>query len=697
MTGMARAFRTSAGDAFQPGVQVRSNGSNFCIFSRRSTRVWLNLYESENSATPAQVIELDPNENRTYFFWHVFVHGAGPGLHYTWQTDGPPASPEHGYCFDPAAELLDPWARCISDKYWNRARAIDGDRARTSIRAIVPPTEEYDWEGDKPVNHLLQDSVIYEMHVGGFTRHPSAQVEHPGTFGGVIEKIPYLESLGITDVELLPVMAFDEQDVPAATAVRGLTNYWGYSPVAFYAPHPGYAAAQDVRREFRDMVKALHKAGIGVILDVVFNHTAEGNHEGPVISQKGFANEVFYHLDPDDRRRYRDYTGCGNTVNCNHPLVTQFLVQCVEYWVREMHVDGFRFDLASAMARGEDGEIMQHAPVLWSIEFSDVLTRTKLIAEAWDAAGADLVGNFPGFRWAEWNGHYRDVIRRVVRGDKGLIAQAASRISGSSDLFQSEGGLPINSINFITCHDGFTLLDLVSFDNKHNEQNGEGGVDGHSENYSWNCGHEGVTTDCKILDLRNRQARNFIAILLLSQGVPMILAGDEVLRTQAGNNNAYCHDNELGWFDWGLVEQNNDMLRFTREMIALRKRHASLRRNRFLTGAISAKEGLPDVQWYGDALEEPDWHDSDAQAFAFTLAGVDRDEADMHVMMNFTECSRALRIPIVPDRAWYRAVDTGLVPPQEILSVPEQVRIDQKDYRLEPRSVVVLESRRASA
>ena len=692
MTSVVAAFRTGAGDALRPGARAREDGTNFCVFSRRATRVWLNLYADDSAAEPLQTFELDPDENRTYFFWHVFVHGAHPGLRYTWRTDGPAASAEHGYCFDPRIELLDPWARCIDDSRWNRSQAIGGEPADTSFRGVVMAVDDYDWEGDQPINHALQDSVIYEMHVGGFTRHPSAGVKHPGTFSAVVEKIPYLKSLGITDVELMPVMAFDEQDVPAGTAAMGLRNYWGYSPVAFYAPHARFASGSDARSEFRDMVKALHRAGIGVILDVVFNHTAEGNHEGPVISQKGFANEVFYHLEPDDQRLYRDYTGCGNSINCNHPLVMQFLVQCVEYWVREMHVDGFRFDLASAMARGEDGEIMQHAPVLWSIEFSGELVQTKLIAEAWDAAGGDLVGNFPGFRWSEWNGHYRDVIRQLVRGDRGLIAQAASRISGSSDLFAADGGRPANSINFVTCHDGFTLHDLVSYNEKHNEDNGESGADGQDHNLSWNCGAEGVTEDQQIIELRQRQARNFLAILMLSQGVPMILAGDEVLRTQSGNNNAYCQDNALSWLDWSLLERHRDMLRFTRELIALRKRHASLRRRRFLSGT-APKGGKPDIQWYGRTLEEPDWHDHDARSFAFTLAGVDPDEPDLHVMLNFDEREVTLPLPESPGEAWFRAVDTGRAAPRDILPVAEQPRITRPNYRLTALSVVVLEAR----
>ncbi|HEX5421275.1 MAG TPA: isoamylase, partial [Gammaproteobacteria bacterium] len=567
------SFEVRPGSRLPGGATPGPDGVNFSLFSRNAARVTLLLYEDGRAGNVLAAIELDPAVHRTFFFWHVFVVGARPGLYYTWKVEGP-NDPGAGLRFDGRRELLDPWARVVSDASWDREANVR--EGRTAIRAGVPAPDTYDWEGDRPLERPLQDSIIYELHVRGFTKHPSAQVRHPGSFRGLIEKIPYLQSLGITDVELLPVMAFDLQDVPPSTKALGLANYWGYGPYAFFAPHPHFAAGDDARSEFRDLVKALHKAGIGVILDVVLNHTAESDETGPVVSFKGFANEFFYHLEPEDRRKYRNYSGCGNAVNANHPLVARFLLQCLEFWVAEMHVDGFRLDLASVLARGEDGEPTQHAPVLWSMEFSSVLAGARLIAEAWDSAGLYQVGSFPGFRWLEWNGKYRDTIRRYLRGDPGLISEVATRLTGSSDLYAANDRRPTNSVNYVTCHDGFTLYDLVAYDRKHNEANGEGNRDGSDHPLSWNSGLEGPSGDAGIERLRRRRVRNFLTLLCLSQGVPMLLAGDERLRTQRGNNNAYCQDNEISWLDWSPVQEHADMLRFTREIIGLRKRHSAL-------------------------------------------------------------------------------------------------------------------------
>lgn len=668
---MVKNYDTRPGHRYPPGVTLDAGGVNFSVFSQHATSVELLLYHEANSPEPFQVISLDPEINRTFFFWHVYVEGLPAGIQYTWRVDGPGKTRLTGFRFNRNYELLDPWARAVTDELWERHSVCkDHGSGNSSMRAIVID-DTYDWEGDQPLNHSLENSIIYEMHVGGFTRHPSSGVSNPGTFAGVIEKIPYLKELGITDVELLPVMAFDEQEVPDHAANLGLRNFWGYMTHSFFSPHPGYCIAPGQgshQREFRDMVKALHKAGIGVILDVVFNHTAEGGMKGPNINFKGFCNEIFYHLDARDQRVYRDYTGCGNSVNCNHPLVASFVLTCLEYWVREMHVDGFRFDLASVLSRGEDGRPLKHAPVLWNIEFSDVLAYTKIIAEAWDVAGLYQVGDFPGYRWAEWNGRYRDLIRRYVSGDKGLVSEVATRITGSSDLYESDGKLPINSINYVTCHDGFTVYDLVS----HNDNHGE-------------------TDDPDILTLRKKQVKNYMAILLLSQGVPMILGGDEFMRTQRGNSNAYCQDNEISWFDWHMVQTNGEIFRFVKQMIAFRKRHPSLMRKRFLTGRRQDGHRLADVSWHGTRLHKPLWGDPNAQILAYTL-GAMNDEEDIHVILNMSEDTEMVSLPRIPDRKWFVTVDTSQSSPRDIHEPSDRLRVRKHRYLTNHQSVVVLES-----
>jgi isoamylase len=658
-------------------------GVNFSVFSRNAKRVELLLYEAADSAEPFQIVALDPETNRSYFFWHVFVEGLPAGTHYTWRVDG-------------GKELVDPWARAVTDSVWIRRRAInDADSGRDSIRGSVTTAGE-----PFPRKSLLvpglEGAVIYELHVGGFTQRPSSCVQSPGKFLGMIEKIPYLKELGITHVELLPVMAFDDQDVPPAVEARDLRNYWGYSPHSFYSPHPHYCVTPERGThpsEFRELVEALHAAGLGVILDVVFNHTAEGGADGPVINFKGLANDVFYLLDPADRRQYRDFSGCGNTINCNHPIVTRFIVNCLEWWVEQMGVDGFRFDLASVFVRGEDGRPLLNPPLPWNIELSRTLARLPLIAEAWDACGLYQVGAFPGFSWTEWNGRYRDVIRRFLRGDRGIIGEVASCIAGSSDLYADDGRLPANSINFITCHDGFTLRDLVSYNHKHNEANGEDNRDGTNDNLSWNCGIEGETDDPAVVALRRRQAKNFIAILMISRGIPMLLAGDEIWRTQHGNNNAWCQDNELSWFDWSLVETERDMLEFVRGIIALRRRHPSLVHNAFFTGRPAPGRDIPDITWHGMRLNEPAWHDSTTQFLAFTIAGLTTNEDHLHVIFNMAGVGMDAPLPPMPGKNWYPVVDTsdsatsGIFPPENQQPVVAMV------WRAQPHSVIVFEGR----
>ncbi|HAJ92496.1 MAG TPA: glycogen debranching enzyme GlgX [Gammaproteobacteria bacterium] len=693
----ATACLTHPGNRYPAGATPAPQGVNFSIYSRHASHVELLLFERADDLQPFQVIPLEVRTHRTFFFWHVFVIDLPAGTHYAWRIDGPDDVHQSGFRFDREKVLLDPWVRGMTDSLWQRAAAeATGSNMATSMRGVVP-SREYDWEDDETLGCIRPErTVIYEMHVGGFTRHPGSGVSRPGTFLGVIEKIPYLMELGVTHVELMPVMAFDEQDVPAGVAELGLGNFWGYSTHSYFSPHPGYCVSPDAdahASEFRDMVKALHEAGIGVILDVVFNHTAEGGAGGPVINFKGIGNETFYHLDPGDRSRYRDYTGCGNTVNCNHPLVARFIMECLEYWVREMHVDGFRFDLASVLSRGENGKPLYHAPVLWNIEFSNVLSETRIIAEAWDAAGLYQVGDFPGFRWGEWNGQYRDVVRRFVRGDKGMHSELARRFSGNSDLYQDDDRQPINSINFISCHDGFTLHDMVSYNEKHNEGNGENNRDGSRNSLSWNCGTEGETDDEDVLALRRQQAKNFMAILMLSQGIPMINAGDEVLRTQHGNNNVWCQNNELGWFDWSLTETNGDMLRFTRQMIAFRKRHACLMHTRFLNGLERDGQWFPDITWHSDRLDQPLWEDPDTQMLACTLGAVEAWEEDLFVIMNMQTEQLVIPLPRVAEGNWHLAIDTAGDTPLDIIRPADQPVQAAPAYVVQPRSVVVFERR----
>lgn len=687
-------YKYKPGRSNQPGAKPDAEGVNFSIFTRHASNVELFLFETAKSKKPFQIIKLDKEINRTFYSWHIYVIGLPKGTWYTWRIDGPKEPKEAGLHFDKEKHLIDPWARVVSDINWDRQAACNpGDNMQTSMRAMVVDDTDYDWEGDIPLRISSEKSIIYEMHVGGFTRHPSSKVKNPGTFLGLIEKIPYLQELGITHVELLPVMAFDEQDVPRGTSALGLHNYWGYSTHSFFSPHPGYCVTPEQgthANEFRDLVKALHKAGIGIILDVVYNHTSEAGVGGPIINFRGIGENIFYHHDSEDKSILHDYTGCGNTVNANHPLVASFITSSLEYWVREMHVDGFRFDLASALARGEGGVVLEDPPVLWSIELSEQLSQTKLIAEAWDAAGLYQVGSFPGHRWAEWNGMYRDVLREFLRGDKGKIKELATRISGSSDLYEHQDGLPINSVNFITCHDGFTLIDLFSFNQKHNHANGEESRDGCNNNISSNSGVEGATDDIAVNGFRKQQAKNAFALLLLSEGVPMILAGDEVLNSQNGNNNGYCQDNETTWINWGMMSKNADMLRFVKSMISLRKRHNSIMRRRFLTGNIIKERGIKDISWHGSKLNSPQWEDPNAQLLALTLAGI--DEPDLHIIINMSHQNTICELPEIKGKVWCLSVDTSNISPNDIISRPNQKPILDKTCLVKEKSIVVFEN-----
>jgi isoamylase len=686
------AFRTEPGTAHPLGIATYPDGVNFSIFSEAATEVALLLFDSATAIAPMQTVRLDPFRNKTFHFWHVFVRGCGPGTYYALRVDGP-NDPAEGHRFNANKVLIAPYARSISRSLWRRADAIGPqDNVATSMRCAIVDPSGYDWEGDRPLRRPMHESIIYEMHVGGLTRSPSAGVAHPGTFSGVIEKIPYLQALGVTAVELLPVFEFDDSNVARNPAGETIRNYWGYSTVGFFSPHSGYSVGRDGASpvdEFRDLVKALHRAGIEVILDVVFNHTDEGNELGPTESFRGIDNRTFYLLDPERPAAYLNYSGVGNTFNANHPLSQKLIVDCLRYWVTEMHVDGFRFDEGSILARGEDGTPLVHPPVIWQIELDDALADAKMIAEAWDAAGLYQVGHFPGDRWAEWNGRYRDDVRRFVRGDPGLTGSIAARLGGSADIYQARGQTPENSINFVTVHDGFTLNDLVSYDDKHNDANGEGNRDGIDENLSWNGGVEGPTADPAVEALRARQIKNFFTVLLLSRGVPMLLGGDEVRRTQRGNNNAYNQDNPTSWFDWSLTATHRETLRFVQRMIAFRRAHPALSRPAFYTGTIDGTTG-PDIAWHGTRLNSPGFADPDARALACTIAG-DAGTSDLHVMMNMYWEPLDFEVPL---GAWRVAVDTFARSPADVPDAAGQVAVAGRACTVRERSVVVLESRR---
>jgi isoamylase len=670
-------FRTSRGRCLPLGATLTADGVNFALLCQHGSSVRLVLFALESEA-PLAELTLDGRENRTGHHWHVHVAGLPSAFRYGWRVDGPT---DDGHRFDPSLVLLDPWATGVSDgaKWGAGARVVAGQRGNTrgTTRRSLFFRRSFDWRGDSPPVTPLEDSIIYELHVRGFTCHPTSLVARPGTFAGLVEKIPYLKDLGITAVELLPVHEFDEDDCPFSNPHTGekLRNFWGYNSIAFASPKAAFAATGKESgqvTEFRDMMRAFHGAGIEVILDVVFNHTGEGDDRGRTYSFRGLDNCLYYMLGHDGE--YLNFSGCGNTVNCNHPIVRDQILSCLRYWVAEMHVDGLRFDLASVFGRDRFGNVMAEPPLVEQIVEDGVLADTKLIAEPWDAAGLYQVGRFPfGRRWSEWNGRFRDDVRRFWRGETNLAGELATRLSGSADLYEASGRAPAHSINFITCHDGFSLWDLVSYNEKHNEANGEDNRDGAPENFSWNCGVEGTTAKPQILQLRRRQARNLMATLLLSQGVPMLLAGDEFLRTQEGNNNAWCQDNEISWIDWSLAEKNADFLRFTKMLIALRKRHPAFRRRAFFHGW--GHDGMaPDVIWHGVEPFQPDFSGT-ARTLAYALdgRGTRREpDRDFYVAINSWQEMLEFRLPPAPSgRAWRRLIDTALTSPRDIVELDE--------------------------
>jgi glycogen operon protein len=679
-----------AGRSAPLGATVSDQGVNFSVYSRGASWIELLLFDRVEDARPSRTIHIDPATSRTYHYWHTFVPNIGAGQIYGYRVHGP-FEPAQGNRFDPSKVLLDPYGRAVAvpRSYSREAARREGDNAATAMKSVVVDPEAYDWEADTtPLCRPSARTIIYEMHVRGFTRHPSSGLaaHKRGTYLGLIEKIPYLTKLGITAVELLPVFQYDAQDSPP-----GHVNYWGYSPVSFFAPHEAYSSRRDPLgpvNEFRDMVKALRRAGIEVILDVVYNHTGESGHDGPTLCWRGFENASYYILERD-RSRYANYSGTGNTLNGNHPIVRRMIIDSLRYWVEHMHVDGFRFDLASILARGSTGQPMADPPVLWDIETDPALAGVKIIAEAWDAGGLYQVGTFLGDSWKEWNGCFRDDVRAFLRGDEDTVQRFADRVLGSPDLYGHEEREPEQSVNFVTCHDGFTLNDLVSYDFKHNDTNGEGGRDGANDNRSWNCGTEGPTEDPEIEHLRNRQIKNFLTITLMSLGVPMILMGDEVRRTQDGNNNPYCHDNETNWFDWTLLEKHSDVHRFVTLLIARRllrdleheERRTSL--NQFLRKASRA--------WHGTKAGEPDWSRwSHSLALSAELSN---EKLVFYLIWNAYWEALEFELPAVGPGPWRRWIDTALDSPEDIVPWETAPQVRGSVYRTEARSVAVLYSR----
>ena len=676
-----------SGSSHPLGATVSPKGVTFSVYSRSASGLDLVLFDREDDAQPARTILIDPDVNRTSHYWHVFVEGVKPGQLYGYRTHGP-FDPAGGMRFDPSKVLLDPYGRgvVVPKTYSRDAARQEGDNCATSMKSVDADLSKYDWEGDTPLQRPASRTIIYEMHVRGFTRHPSSGVPEytRGTYSGLIAKIPYLQELGITAVELLPIFQFDAQDV-----LPGHTNYWGYAPVSFFAPHHGYSSRQEALGpidEFRDMVKALHRAGIEVILDVVFNHTAEGNQEGPTLCFRGFENSAYYILE-NDKSRYANYTGTGNTLNGNHPIVRRMIIDSLRYWVEAMHVDGFRFDLASILDRGESGELLPNPPVLWDIDSEPALAGTKLIAEAWDAAGLYQVGSFIGDSWREWNGRFRDDVRSFFRGDGGFVAPLADRLLGSPQIYAHKEREAEVSVNFATCHDGFTLNDLVSYSQKHNEANGASNNDGANDNRSYNFGVEGPSEDPSVETLRNRQVKNFLAVTMLSLGLPMLLMGDEVRRTQNGNNNAYSLDNETSWFDWTLLERHADVHRFVQLSVCIDRCEVSGKSLRTQPERTAANGG--------QNLARRDARESGLER-EFTQPGVARSVRGHRLFfyLILNAYWEPLEFELPGDGGqWHRWIDTALDSPHDVADWGDAPPVSSGAYRAAPHSVVSLYSR----
>jgi glycogen operon protein len=687
------------GQPFPFGASPVPGGINFSIYSNYATSITLVLFKKNTPEPFAEI--LIPREFRLGNVASIVVMGLDyEDIEYGYRVDGPYA-PRAGHRFDKSKILLDPYAKSIGGRgVWGETPR-DNDIYPYRAQVIV---NDFDWEGDRPLEIAEEDLIIYEMHVRGFTCHPSSKVTpaHRGTFAGLQEKIPYLKSLGVNCVELMPVFEFDELDNPRHNPLTGdrLFNYWGYSTVGFYAPKAGYAAtgrSGGQVQELKTLVKELHRNGIEVFLDVVFNHTAEGNEYGPTISFRGLDNKTYYMLTPEGF--YYNFSGCGNTLNCNHPVVRNFVLDCLRYWASEYHIDGFRFDLASILGRDPCGIPLANPPLLEILAFDPILAKCKLIAEAWDAGGLYQVGSFPDYdRWGEWNGKFRDDMRRFLKS-QGCLKDVAQRMQGSPDMYGRVGRRVSSSINFITAHDGFTLTDLVSYNEKHNESNGENNQDGDNHNESWNCGAEGPTTDVEVNTLRRRQIRNAIALLMVSQGIPMILMGDEMGRTQAGNNNAYCHDSELSWLDWNLLKTNAALFRFVKSCISFRHAHPALRSREYFRHQDYMGSGYPDISWHGVEAWHPDWSD-ETHTLAFLLcgkhaqAGTAQDDF-IYVAMNMHWEPHGFQLPKLPPlMQWHVFANTWMQPPDDVYEPGTEPPIAEQNWiMVGARSVVILVGR----
>ncbi len=659
------SFPLERGFPLPGGATVLDRGINFAVFSRHAKGVTLviKLNNSSNGSPALHELELDPKVNRTGDIWHIFLVTEKWDICYGYRFDGVTDIEKQGVIYDQEQILLDPLSHSLSGRKWGE----DFPGGSSPLCHLIK--HDFDWQNDRPLKIPMVDSVIYELHVRGFTRDTSSAVKHPGTFLGIVEKIPYLKKLGVTAVELMPVTEWDENDNVFFDPDSGerLKNYWGYSPTSFFALKAGYAARPDDHiNEFKTMVLALHQAGIEVILDMVYNHTGEGGYQGNTTSFRGIDNPIYYLLDQHSRD-YLNFSGCGNTFNCNHPVVREFIRESLRYWVIEMHVDGFRFDLASILGRDRQGHVLANPPMVEIIAQDPILRDTKIIAEAWDAAGLYQVGSFStDVRWAEWNGKFRDDIRAFMAGHTNSVASLATRIAGSSDLYQSNSRTPCNSVNFITSHDGFTLYDLVSYNQKHNRRNGEKNRDGDNHNISWNSGVEGKTDNAKILDFRFRRMRSMALILILSQGVPMLTAGDEFGRSQDGNNNCWCQDNTSSWLDWDLARSNKGLLRFFSKCLKLRKENQIFRRHDFFS-PHAGTEGS-DITWQSLRPGEEDWSE-ECHTLAFLLRGKKNGEQkddDFFVMLSgHHNKTAAFVIPPPPGgrKLWKQIIDTARVSP----------------------------------